>query len=657
MKHPKYPHVFDPIQLGPMYLKNRIVGNPMMTGLSTTQGKVTPEMVAHIGARAKTGAALIIIGDSAIDYDYAVTHYTPLDLGDEENLAGLILLAEECHRWGGKLGAELQHGGAMSYEKIIKKGTRISPWPSPGGNFRNHKDAIVMDRKIMDEVKASYVAAADRLMRAGFDEVLTHCGHGWLMFQFLNGRMNTRTDEYGGSLENRMRYPLEILKAIKDAVGHKMSCDMRVSVGGPASPHTETDLVEMIEFIRAAAPYVNSANISVSTAEKFETSEWMCQSYYLPHLVNTTWCERTKAAGVPIPVMATGSIVTTAEAEDIIASGKADMVGMGRGTLVDDRHIVKDFHGQEEQVRPCLRCAHCTDRLFHFNAIRCAVNPTCGRETEYPRVTPALKKKKVMIVGGGPAGMECAQICVQRGHEVVLYEKSERLGGMLHTAAALPDKYDMRRYTDWLIRQTESCGARIVKGIEVTTEIVKREAPDALLVAIGSEPAYPPIPGLKGTNVKLVGDIDTGAAVTGKRVVILGAGFSGSECAIPLLREGKEVAMIDMIPRIAYDMNNMGSQVWLSIQRLHRELGAKFIFDAKIQEITNEGVRYTNKDGAEDFLACDTVVNALGLRVDRDKVDELLLTVPESYAIGDCLASDMTIDNAIFTGFCYALEI
>ncbi|MDR3277401.1 MAG: hypothetical protein LBT12_01400, partial [Oscillospiraceae bacterium] len=311
MSHPKYPHVFEPIQLGPMKLKNRIIGNPMMNGLSTTQGKVTSEMVAHMGARAKTGAALVLIGDSAIDYDHAVTHYTPVNLGDEENLAGFILIAEECHRWGAKVGAELQHGGMLGYEKIIRRGYRISPSPSPAG-FRSEKDAVVMDRAIMDEVKANYVAAADRLMRAGFDEVLVHCGHGWLMTQFLNARMNKRTDEYGGALENRMRYPLEVLQAIKAAVGHKLAVDMRVSVGGPASPYTETDLDEMIAFIRAASPFVDSANISVSTAEYFESSEWMCQSYYLPHLVNTDWCARAKAAGVPIPVTATGSIVTTA---------------------------------------------------------------------------------------------------------------------------------------------------------------------------------------------------------------------------------------------------------------------------------------------------------------------------------------------------------
>ncbi|MDR3278509.1 MAG: NAD(P)/FAD-dependent oxidoreductase, partial [Oscillospiraceae bacterium] len=196
-----------------------------------------------------------------------------------------------------------------------------------------------------------------------------------------------------------------------------------------------------------------------------------------------------------------------------------------------------------------------------------------------------------------------------------------------------------------------------VTGATVTPEILREASPDALIVAIGAIPSTPPIPGIGSANVVLVNDVDTGEAQTGKRVVILGAGFSGSECAIPLLREGKEVTLIDLIPCVAYDMNNMGSQVWLSIQRMHRELGAKFVFDAKIAKITPDGVKYTDKDGAEGFIPCDTVVNALGLKVDNNAVNDLLLSAPESYAIGDCLGSDMTIDNAVLTGFTYAMEL
>jgi 2,4-dienoyl-CoA reductase-like NADH-dependent reductase (Old Yellow Enzyme family)/thioredoxin reductase len=655
----KYEHVFSPIKYGPIRLKNRIINLPMMNGLSSPEGKVTPQMVAHMASRAKSGAGLVIIGDSQVEHVYGTTHYSPLDLSWEGNTAGLTDLADEVHRYGAKIGIELNHGGLMAYDSLTKSGRRISPVPDPAdpSNAHKTKDAIVMDKKLMEETKAAYVNAAERCMRAGFDEVLIHCAHGWLLYQFLNPRNNNRTDEYGGSLENRMRFPLEIIKAVWEKVGHKMAVDIRVSVGGVLSPYTEENLKELIEFVRAASPYVTNANVSVMDIQIFETSEYMCQSYYLPHMVNTIWAQRAKAAGVGCYISCSGSVVTVAEAEEILASGKADLVGMGRAALVDNRHFTKVFRGQEDDVRPCLRCAHCTDRLFWFNSIRCAVNPTCGREYEYPEIAPAKKKKKVMIVGGGPAGMQAAQTAAERVHEVVLYEKSNRLGGMLHTAAALPDKYDMRRYTEWMIRKTEECGAKIVLNTEVTPYIIRKEAPDAVLLAIGSVPADPPIPGLHGDNVVMAGDVDTGAVKTGQNVVICGVGLTGSECAIPLAREGKNVTIIDMIPQSVYDNLGVGAQAWMSILRLHRELGVKIVLDSKIKEITPEGVKYTDKQGKEQFIPCDTVINALGQKVDYDKIESLIHVVPETYTIGDCFGDKMNIDTAIMTGFTYAMEI
>ena len=653
----KYKNVFTPVQHGPIRLKNKIVGLPMMSSLSTSEGRVTDALVAHMASRAKTGMGLVIIGDSAIDYDNAVTHVSPLDLSDEKNFEGLVRIAEEVHRYGAKIGIELQHGGAMSCESFNKKGVRVSPMVSPASGPRFTKDSVAMDKALMDEVKENYCKAAVRLMRAGFDLLLVHSGHGWLLSQFLSARLNQRTDEYGGCLENRMRYPLEVLKAIKERVGHKMAIDIRVSVGGPLWEHSEQELEETIVYLRAASAYIDGANISVSTCEHFPTSEYMCQSYYLPHMVNTSWCERIKKAGVPIPVTATGSIVTVAEAEQILATGKADLVGMGRGSLVDNLHVTKVFRGQEDEVRPCLRCAHCTDRIAHNTPIRCAINPMLGRELYYPILAPVLKKKKVIVVGGGPAGMQAAQTAALRGCDVVLYEKSSQLGGLLHVAGALPDKYDMRRYTDWMIKQTEKCGASIVLNTEVTPKIIRSEAPDTVFLAIGSIPLSPPIPGLSGDTVVLVNDVDTGTVKTGGKVVILGAGFSGCECAIPLLREGKSVTIIDMISEAVFDANTFGSQSWISITRILNDLGVQYIFDATVTSVTPEGINYSKADGTTAFLEADTVINALGLTVDYGKVDELIGIIPETYTIGDCLGDKMNIDNAIYTGFVYATEI
>jgi NADPH-dependent 2,4-dienoyl-CoA reductase/sulfur reductase-like enzyme len=261
-----------------------------------------------------------------------------------------------------------------------------------------------------------------------------------------------------------------------------------------------------------------------------------------------------------------------------------------------------------------------------------------------------------MIVGGGPAGMEAAQICVERGHEVVLYEKNEELGGLLHVASALPDKYDMRKYVAWMIRKTKECGARIVLGQEVTEADIRREAPDAVLLGIGSQPAYPPIPGIRGEQVILAEDADLRRVPIGDTVVIMGAGLTGSECAISLAREGKQVTVIDMIPQGQYDNAGWGSQSWMSILRLHKELSVNVILEAKITEITPEGVVY-ERNGQRQTQKADTVINALGLKIDEEAVERLVHVVPETYRIGDCFGDKMSIDNAIMTGFTYAMEL
>lgn len=656
MSHPTYPRVFSPIQYGPVRLKNRIINLPMMSGLSSADGRVTPQLTAHMAARARSGAALVIIGDSEIEHMYGMTHYSPLNLSYEGIVAGLKDVADECHRYGAKVGIELNHGGCMAYEAINSTGRRLSVSPDPAepGNPRKTHDAIVIGPEEMEFLKKAYVDAAVRAMRAGFDEVLIHCAHGWLLHQFLSPRTNHRTDEYGGCLENRMRFPLDVLRAVHQAVGQKMAVDVRVSTGGPLSPYGQEDIQEVVQFLRAAKPYIVGANVSVMDIQFMETSEYMCQSYYLPHMVNTDWARQVKEADTGVLISCSGSVVTVAEAEQILTDGKADLVGMGRAAIVDSEHFTKVFQGREEDVRPCLRCAHCTDRLWDYFAIRCAVNPLAGREYEYPEILPARQKKHVMIVGGGPAGMQAAQTCIQRGHRVTLYERSDRLGGLLHTASALEDKQDMRRYTQWMIRKTMECGAEIVLNTSVTPETIRQEAPDVVLLAIGSIPSNPPIPGLERTVS--AEDVDMGNVKTGQKVVILGAGLTGSECAIPLARAGKRVTLLDMMPQAQYDFAGVGVQTWMSILRLHRELGVTPILEATITGITLQSVSYI-RDGLEQTIPADTVINALGRKAPYDEVEALRYVVPETYTIGDCGDDTMNIDHAILSGFTYAMEI
>lgn len=660
----KYPHVFQPIRIGNVTLKNRIVTNPMMSGLTTYDGEVTAEFVAYCSSLAKTGTALVTIGDTAVDADRARDHGTSICMGDDSAVPGLVLATEGIHRYGALASIELNHGGALAHGGQMggRKPIGPSPYPvsAPFPPHANGKPPEIepMDKDMIRRVIDNYVAAVGRCVRAGFDMVMIHSGHGWLLGQFLSPVFNRRTDEYGGSSENRMRFPLEIYRAIRETYGNKIAIDIRISGSTRiAGDNDELKTEELLAFAKAAQNYVDSVNVSAFWAPYFETTEYMCQSYYLPHLVNAMYAEMAKKI-LDIPVAATGSIVTVAEAEELIASGKADLAGMGRGTLVDECQFIKAFRGQEEKIRPCIRCAYCTGRLEPPDSlqIRCAVNPIRGRELQYESIPRANRPVKLMIIGGGLAGMQAAQTAVDRGHDVVLYERSDRLGGMMHTAASLPDKYDMRRYTDWMVRQTMTCGARIVLNTEVTPEIIAKEDPDAVLVATGSVPAMPPIPGLDKETIVWAGNVDTGKVKTGKRVVIAGAGMSGAECAIPLAREGKEVTLVDQISREEFAKDATG-QVRVSLKRLYRELGIKTIFNARIVEITYKGVKYMDKESNIRELEADTVINALGVKVDEDKVRELSSVVPVTYQIGDCGNGPKNIVNAIDTGFVYALEI
>lgn len=663
-RYNNYPHVFKPIQVGPVTLKNRIVTLPMMSGLTTYDGEITSEFVAYCSSLAKTGTALVTIGDSSVDSDRGRDHGTSICLGDDRIIPGLVTVTEGIHRYGAKASIEINHGGIWAHPPLLEGRRVIGPSPYPKNAPLNPMtgmkapDIEVMDKDMIQRVIENYVSAVGRCIRAGFDIVLIHSGHGWLLSQFLSPVFNQRKDEYGGSPENRMRFPLEIYQAIRETYGNKIAIDIRIS-GGTRIPGKNEEITseELMTFAKAAQQFVDSVNVSAAWIPYLETGEYMIQSYYLPHKVNVEFAQMAKKV-LDIPVTATGSIVTVAEAEEIIAQGKADLAGMGRGTLVDDAQFKKAYLGQEEKIRPCIRCAYCTGRLEppRFFPIRCAVNPKRGRELRYEFIPKANRSKKLLIVGGGLSGMQAAQTGVERGHQVTIYEKEKTLGGMILTAAALPDKEDLRRYCEWMVKQTMACGAKVVLGTEVTPEIILKENPDSVFLAIGTKPAMPQIRGINNDCVVWAGDVDAGRCETGQKIIIAGAGMTGAECAIPLGRLKKDVTVIDKISQedFAKDVN---LQVKIPILRIYREYGIKTIFDAEIIEITENSVKYQDKQANVIELNADTVINAMGVCIDYEKIHALSDIVAETYLIGDCGDGPKNIANAIESGFLFALEI
>lgn len=662
--NPSYPHIFSPIRIGKVTLKNRIVIPPMMPCLATPKGRSTTELSAFMGRLAKSGAGLVSFGESSIDDDRAFDHISTLNLGSDICIPALAMAVEEVHRYGAKATIELSHSGALAYELLLDGKAKISPSPLPNyiaPLYKNY-EVEVMNKEMIDQVKKNFVDAVGRCIRSKFDMVTIHAGHGWLLGQFLSPTFNQRTDEYGGSLENRMRFPLEVLKAIRDSFGDQITLDMRIS-GNPRLPKgllpEEDNFDELISFLQAAEPYLDMINFSAGFIPVLETGEYMIPSYLLPHKTNAEYAVRAKKH-LHIPISVAGSFVTVAEAEEFIAQGNSDMVGMGRAALADNEIFIKAEQGRDEEIRPCIRCVYCAGRIQppNFKSIRCSVNPLIGRELEYPDMLlmPA-KKRKVMIIGGGPAGMEACQRLSELGHTVLLYDKSSKLGGMLHTASALSFKQDMVKYMNWMIDQTTNSGAEIHLNTEVTEDIIRKVNPDVVLVAIGAVPAYPPIPGMTKTHVVWAGDVDTKKAAVGNKVVIAGAGLTGTECAIGLAQEGKEVTLIDMVKPEDF-LNGTSGLVILSLVRLVQELGIKIHFQSTLKNITPNSVTYFDEaDNAEHTIECDSVVNALGMAVERGAVEKLMSVIPQSYLLGDCSGKAQNIQTAISDGFTLAKRL
>lgn len=646
----KYPHVFQPLKLRGVTLKNRLEFTPMVCCLSNAQGEVTEEMVEFIGMQARTGVSQVIIGDTQIDWERAVCFYGELNVLHDRYITSLSLLAEEAHRYGAKLSIELAHSGRGGVPSMnVKPGFAPSHLPVPG----RMQDLKVMDRGDMDWVINRFVECAVRCKKAGFDLIFIHSGHNNLLGQFLSRSSNHRTDEYGGSMENRMRFPLEIIKAIREAVGPDFPLEMRVS-GDEFTGSDGLQIEETVEYLKAAQKYIDMAHISGGNVFVEPGVKNSVPLYLQERQQNVENAAKAKAA-LDIPVSVVGNIFTVEEAEEIIASGKADVVGMCRSLMADPELIRNAIRGECEKTRPCLRCMDGCGRIFFGYPVRCAVNPVVGREYRYKEIVPARESKKVMVVGGGPAGMQAAQMLVKRGHSVTLYEKSSRLGGLLDDAGAVPFKDLMRDYSAWDIRTTMECGADIRLDTTVTRELVEKEQPDVVVVAAGSTYVHPAIPGIDGEQVQTLSDVEHRRVPVGKRVVVCGGGLSGIECAVGLAREGKEVTVVDMIPEEKF----CESMFAITRKALFDEVeagGVKLLGDRKIISFEKGSVKAEGINGVES-IAADTVVLALGMKPENALAAEIQSIMPlDTYVIGDADGVE-TVRKANKTGFDIAMGI
>lgn len=644
----RYPHVFQPLKVGNVTLKNRIQFAPMVSCLSAANGEATNDYVEFLGMQARTGAGLVTIGATPVDEETGADFYGELNITRDSSVAGLKKIADEVHRYGAKISIEMCHAGRGAAPYLLQKPYAIAPTAIP----TDHGTTFIkeMDQQDIDHVIHQYVDCALRLKRAGFDMVMIHAAHGNLLGQFLSPFSNHRSDIYGGSFENRCRFPMAVIRAVREAVGRDFALEMRISGDEVIEGGMRID--ETIEFLKKAEPYIDLVHVSKGLIVDDNFSFYVLPPYYHPYCHNVYLAQAVKKE-LHIPVTTVGSIKTLDQAEQILAEGKADVVAMARQLMADPDTLKKAMRGEAETTRPCLRCMEgCGRNVCAGTPIRCSINPTVGREEKYAEIRPALKKKKVIVVGGGAAGMMATQILTQRGHDVTLYEKSGALGGQLSEICNLPFKTDLLAYKDWDIKTTMDCGAKVVLNTAVTREMIEAQDPDALFIAVGASPLEPKIPGIE--KAKSVIDVDNKRAQVGQKVVVCGGGLSGLECALALAMEGKEVTVVDMIPVDQFGCKQFAFNHNM-LMHLLKENNVQFIGENKVEAITDEGVQIIDKNWNRTVLPADSVVSAFGMKSNSAIVEELGGLIAETYIIGDCDGVG-GIHEANTSAFNYAVE-
>ncbi len=627
----EFKHIFTPLKIGRLTVKNRIETAPAMPFLATMDCDVSRELIEWERSLAKGGAAIVTIGDSPIYDELASGVGHILNLGTDKIIPGLSKLAEVIQRYGAKASIEL---------------TNFNPAIQGSPNELTLEEIKVMIK--------TYANAAYRCMIAGMDMIMIHGGHGHLISQFLSRKMNLRTDKYGGPFKDRSRLVIEILEAIRDRVGDNLAIEYRISAD-ELTPDGLT-IGDQMAFTKVIQDKIDLLHVSAGNIFVPGGSSMIIQPTYIPRGVNVHFAGKFKKE-LDIPVTTLGS-VDLEMAEQIIAEDKADMVAMNRALIADPEGVNKAKMGRADDIRPCIRCNLCIERTHtYFIPLRCAVNPISGREAEFVNLPVPAKKKKVAVIGGGPAGMEAARTAADFGHEVVLYEKAAHLGGALLMAAALPFKTDMKSYLDWAIRSTMNRPNLTVKlSLEATPEKVKAENPDALVIAVGSSPTVPDIPGVDRDNVVWAGDVDVGKAAVGDRVLLAGAGLTGSETALFLAQQGKKVTMIDVLPLEQIDVGSPAINI-TKLRSMLEDLHVEVITEVSLDAVTDIGAVIMNKNGKKTEIACDTVVLSLGVTPRTDVVALFKDLVPDVHVIGDCNNERGQLYSATTEGFFAAVDV
>ncbi|MFN8544707.1 MAG: FAD-dependent oxidoreductase [Candidatus Binatia bacterium] len=633
--------LFRPLRIRSMELENRLVLPPMTTLLAGAEGEIPERLIAFYVARARGGVGLITTETAEV---HPYTHGLSLgDRGftaiyDDRFIPGFRRLTDRIHAAGAKVSVQLHHpGNAMIMLDPARPPVAPSATAYPGG-----APPRALSVEEIGEIVEAFGAGARRAREAGFDAVDIHGGHGYLIAQFLSPFFNRRADRYGGDLRGRAAFATEVLRAVRRNVGDdfpvifRMSADERVPGG-----RTVDESVVLAPLLVAAG----ADCLSITTGMQF-TLLYTVPAMGMPRGLNVAAAAAIKAA-VDVPVMVAGRLNDPVLAESVVASGRADLIAIGRGLVADPDLPRKLESGAWQTVRPCISCNQgCIGGLIAGFPFTCLVNPEAGRESE-GLLAPAARPKRVLVAGGGPAGLEAARVAAARGHAVTLAERSSTLGGQFLLAALPPRKEDILPFLRYAEAEVHALGVTVSRGQAVTVAQVAEMQPDAVIVATGSEPLLPDIPGIAMGHVVTAHDVLCGAVPPGRRVVVIGGGQVGCETAELLDRYAEQVTVVELRAELAPDVAQVPRAALLHALAQTR---VRTMTATRVVEITAEGV-VVERDGARETLrGIESVVVAAGVRPVRQLADDLAEIVPELHVIGDARGGGSALD-AIAAGF------
>jgi 2,4-dienoyl-CoA reductase-like NADH-dependent reductase (Old Yellow Enzyme family)/thioredoxin reductase len=650
-----FPILFSSLSVKGMELKNRIVMEPMIVRYADYDGSVTPRMMDYLEKRAEGGAGLILTAGA---YIVPEAKYRPNQLGvySDDLLPGLKELARVLHNHKAKAGVQMIHSGRRLSESVYgSEPVAPSPVAHAGAFMGAHGKAMITPRKLsirdIKDLVEAYGVAAQRIKKAGFDMVEIHGAHSYLINQFLSPHTNKRMDAYGGSLEGRMRFALEILERVRSEIGESFPVSFRMNGDdyfGPTGIQLEEAKKQAPYFVEAGADILNvSAGSSI-----LEATNWNIPPMRFPRGVHLRLSAGVKEV-VDVPVIGVGRINDPSIAEQALSEGKLDLVGMARALLADPELPKKAQEGRIKDIRKCVACNQCLDLdTSRFAACTCAINPELGRERIF-RIRKVKTPKNVMVIGGGPAGMTAALYAQLRGHKVTLYEREKELGGQMVLGVKPPHKDEMQEFLDWQIRQLETSGVTIVLGKEVTTDFVESQSPEVVIVATGAVPVTLSIPGIDSEGVYGFQNVLDGATTPAGAVVVIGGGRVGAETAEFIAERGGKVTLIEQLPVICPDM---GASSRYAMCEALKDLGVVMLPNSKAIKIVKEGVIIADSSG-ERLLKADAVVPAVGFHPERKILEELIeADFYKVRAVGDCI-EPKSILRAVHEGAHTALQI